>query len=537
MKKVFVLLMGLGLMFTLAGCGNKNNAPTFAGVEDASVTVDTSFDILNGVTATDKEDGDLTSSITTTGTVDITVVNEYTITYKVTDSDGNEASVNRVINVVGLDGCPIHHEKIDGVCVLQEAEVITIMHGAVYEIDPFHEDFSGTDQLIRQELQEAVEAKYNVIIEYKNYPSTAAWGPDRVQAINQANVAGTPLSDIYWVTSDWLQELVNGDSIASVSKYMTGDDAIGKNIPTAYGDIGEYQGQIYGFESYRPTVSGGLYYNADLVASLGVENPTQLYLDGNWNWSTFETWATSVQTALDAQPDDMYALGGMPSYYAEHMIPLNGGSLINKTTETVGFAKKPALDTYSYLSNLWSKGLFEPNGSYDAGSPDWQGGKVVMHPGDLWFVKSDARWGGLTFEIGYVPYPVADDFTGDYAQPITGVALMTIASGMSPEREELVFKVWNELQIFETDEEAALSFEITLKTKFDDQSYVDAYMENYDKVYLDIINAIGVGAYSENGWNRNINIGIKEGTSRTVVDTIEPIYNDYLDDYFNNSED
>jgi len=69
-------------------------------------------------------------------------------------------------------------------------------------------------------------------------------------------------------------------------------------------------------------------------------------------------------------------------------------------------------------------------------------------------------------------------------------------------------------------------------TKFDQQKYVDAYLAIYDKVYLDIINAIGISAYSENGWVRNINQAIKDGTSRTVVDTIKPIYETALDDYF-----
>lgn len=530
MKKVLILFVSLSLVFSMSACGkDTDTAPTISGADEVNVTINTSFNPLNGVTASDVEDGDITKDISVSGTVDTTKVGIYTVTYTVKDADGNDKQVVRTVNVVGLDGCPIYHDMVSGTCVKRDPETVTIMHGAVYEIDPFHESFSGTEQLARQELQREVEAKYNVIVKYKNYPSSAAWGPLRIQAINQANVAGEPLSDIYWVTSNWIQELVKGDSIASVSEYMA---SAGQNIPDAYNDIGEYQGSVYGFESYRPTVAGGLYYNADLVADLGVENPTDLYLEGKWNWSKFETWSTSVQTALDSQPDDMYALGGMLSYYAEHMMPLNGGSLINKATGQVAFGKVPALETYTFMTNLWEKGLFEPNASYDAGSPEWQGGKVVMHPGDLWFVTSDARWGGLTFDIGYVPYPVADDFdVEDYSQPISGVALMTLASGMTSEREELVFTVWNELQLFDDDATAALKFRLALVTKFDSINSVDAYMEVYDKVYLDVVNAIGISAYSENGWTRNIITAIKDGTSRTVVDQIRPTYERALEDY------
>jgi len=55
----------------------------------------------------------------------------------------------------------------------------------------------------------------------------------------------------------------------------------------------------------------------------------------------------------------------------------------------------------------------------------------------------------------------------------------------------------------------------------------------YDKIYLDLINAIGIGAYGENGWRRNCNLGIREGSSRTIMDSIKPIYEAALDAYLN----
>jgi len=51
-----------------------------------------------GATATDDRDGNLT--ITVSGSVDVNTVGSYTVTYKATDSEGNEASVIRTVNVV-----------------------------------------------------------------------------------------------------------------------------------------------------------------------------------------------------------------------------------------------------------------------------------------------------------------------------------------------------------------------------------------------------------------------------------------------------
>ena len=53
-----------------------------------------------GATATDGADGDLTSSIVVTGTVDLTTVGTYTLTYTLSDAAGNAATaVTRTITV------------------------------------------------------------------------------------------------------------------------------------------------------------------------------------------------------------------------------------------------------------------------------------------------------------------------------------------------------------------------------------------------------------------------------------------------------
>jgi hypothetical protein len=53
-----------------------------------------------GAVASDLTDGNLTSSIKISGTVNTSVVGKYTLTYDVADAQGNASSVTRVINVV-----------------------------------------------------------------------------------------------------------------------------------------------------------------------------------------------------------------------------------------------------------------------------------------------------------------------------------------------------------------------------------------------------------------------------------------------------
>lgn len=99
MKKILsiVVILALSLMI-IAGCGEnkENTAPTISGVKDSiSVVSGDEFDALADVTATDEEDGDLTSSIAVESIPTLNFVNgkatpasagTYEITYSVTDS-------------------------------------------------------------------------------------------------------------------------------------------------------------------------------------------------------------------------------------------------------------------------------------------------------------------------------------------------------------------------------------------------------------------------------------------------------------------
>lgn len=76
--------------------------PVFSGISDARVHHGSSFDPYAGVTASDKEDGDLTNSITVEGSVDVNTVGTYVLVYSVKDSDNNETKQSRTVVVYSL---------------------------------------------------------------------------------------------------------------------------------------------------------------------------------------------------------------------------------------------------------------------------------------------------------------------------------------------------------------------------------------------------------------------------------------------------
>ncbi|MGL4800043.1 MAG: immunoglobulin-like domain-containing protein, partial [Cellulosilyticaceae bacterium] len=78
---------------------NVNTAPEIQGAEDTVLTVGDTFDVMAGITAYDKQDGDLTSEIQVEGTVDTAIAGIYTITYTVIDAEGRTITVVRTVRV------------------------------------------------------------------------------------------------------------------------------------------------------------------------------------------------------------------------------------------------------------------------------------------------------------------------------------------------------------------------------------------------------------------------------------------------------
>ncbi|MBP0726468.1 DUF5011 domain-containing protein [Bacillus sp. RG28] len=74
--------------------------PMIIGAIDKTIKVGEAFDPFNGVTANDNIDGDLTSKILVTGTVDKNRPNSYSLVYSVANSSGLTTTVTRNIKVI-----------------------------------------------------------------------------------------------------------------------------------------------------------------------------------------------------------------------------------------------------------------------------------------------------------------------------------------------------------------------------------------------------------------------------------------------------
>lgn len=113
MKKTKLLAISVLAALTFTGCTSApaptNKAPSVVGVKDIQCMVNSTVDFLDGVAALDNEDGDITPEleISVTPQVEVnggyarfTEVGEYTVNYKITDSQGRTAQKRSYVDVV-----------------------------------------------------------------------------------------------------------------------------------------------------------------------------------------------------------------------------------------------------------------------------------------------------------------------------------------------------------------------------------------------------------------------------------------------------
>ncbi|MEW8992888.1 cell wall-binding repeat-containing protein [Clostridium sp.] len=99
-ESVLVRLTNAGDTISNNGATPSSNSLPIITAENVKLRVGDSFNDLDSVTANDKEDGNLTSKIIVSGTVDTSTIGNYKVIYKVTDSDENTVTKERMVTVV-----------------------------------------------------------------------------------------------------------------------------------------------------------------------------------------------------------------------------------------------------------------------------------------------------------------------------------------------------------------------------------------------------------------------------------------------------
>lgn len=139
-----------------------------------SITKGTAFDPMAGVSATDQTDGDITSKVTYTGSVDPNVVGEYLLTYSVTNSKGQSTTQSAIIHVVesniGMYSIELADFSLpkgaDYVQAIRDRIVVKDADGTILPIGPLNILVSGhhsTDKVGTIAVEVAVLSSYNTV--------------------------------------------------------------------------------------------------------------------------------------------------------------------------------------------------------------------------------------------------------------------------------------------------------------------------------------------------------------------------------------
>ena len=113
----------------------ENSQPTISLVGSSTINLEVGDSFTDsGATAEDNEDGDLTPSIITLGSIDTSVVGTYTVTYTVSDSASNTVSVARTVSVNEAVVTIIYFEN--GTCKCPDASIgfTEVLNGIEYTV-------------------------------------------------------------------------------------------------------------------------------------------------------------------------------------------------------------------------------------------------------------------------------------------------------------------------------------------------------------------------------------------------------------------
>ena len=104
MNKLLQSLSALGVSATLVtpnlnADATTNTTPQIKGANDIVIKKGQDYNLLNGISAFDKEDGDLTNKISLNGSVDTSNAGSYKINYSVTDSKNKTVTKQITITV------------------------------------------------------------------------------------------------------------------------------------------------------------------------------------------------------------------------------------------------------------------------------------------------------------------------------------------------------------------------------------------------------------------------------------------------------
>jgi fructooligosaccharide transport system substrate-binding protein len=343
-----------------------------------------------------------------------------------------------------------------------------IMANRASTTDPRSEQYTGSWKTEKIDLIDLVEEKYNINVVYETYPADAVWGGGRERFIITNSLNDTPQAHIYEMPSYSIAVLAEGGAILPLDSLI--EEYGNPGYWPEKAAFGTVLGQQYAYDDSYPLVGQGIFYNISLLEDFLGDGmgtlPSELWLDGDWDWDAFEDIAEQLLPGISSLGVEGAAvIGGRPYNWAYQMLGANGVHVVDSNLRSQ-LATQPAIDTLSFLNGLVTvPGMWEYASASlsNATAPQFKEGNIAFHNGEPYWIYDSTKWLGYDFEMGYVPYPTgpntATDLSNYYVNEVYGKTSYVVSSSYSLDKvqpgyeniafhEETIFRIWADLQYF-----------------------------------------------------------------------------------------
>ncbi len=275
-----------------------------------------------------------------------------------------------------------------------------------------------------KKAKEFVESKYNIVlkrVEPLNGEDDYGFKNDAV-LLKESVEAGEPLADIVCMSGE---NLYSGfyfglfaDSTAYINTLQVGN---------AYKEAGTWKGKTYGLSYDSKKDSCFIIYDRAYIDSLGLEQPSKLFIEGKWNYDEFEKYLRKLKEKL---PENVYPLGLEP-YEWLSMASAASGKIIMGNDGKVDLNNATVAEALRFYQKLEAEGLVYPMScEYDEDfgfimGYDYVYGidsdEIVLKTASLWDLPEDIEKYGIVYwpwgyNIGCSDYYLT--LPSDYRVPV-----------------------------------------------------------------------------------------------------------------------
>ncbi len=236
-------------------------------------------------------------------------------------------------------------------------------------------------------------------------------------------LAGRQAPDIFRLQYQQIGKYAGARALADLSPYLPAGFAEG--FGPAFWQAVNYRGKPYAVPHHTDTFA--LYYNADIMRSLGIEPPTRL--DASWSWADLIRIGREIK-AKNLAPYGFAMSWQNAAYRWLPFLEQHGGTLLSADMTKSQAASVQAVETLAWTQSWFTEGLVPPSTSVKSGEQPqnlFANGTVGLLMAGDWQIPFLSKTAKSPWGVTFMPRDVA------MASDLGGNALAVSRDSKHPE--------------------------------------------------------------------------------------------------------